>query len=332
MPQLLISHSVDPTLNLALEELLATEATQDIFMLWRNDASIIVGRHQNTSAEIDESFVRARNIRVVRRITGGGAVYHDLGNINFSCISLERTWDDKSAIRFTAPIIHALKAIGLDAQFSGRNDILANNCKISGCARSVTRGHTLFHGTLLFDVDLSVLAKALKPDPDKIRSKGIKSVRARVGNIIDMLDRPDAPADTDEFLQRLQGAIQDMFGQPFATPPGDLLAKAEALANEKYRTWEWNFGTSLQYDFSNKLVFQGGIIQANLNVQDNAIQNLKFTGDFFGSSSVDQLVDTINGTRPRRGDLVDALKNVAITEYISGITLDQLVNLLAISD
>ena len=184
--------------------------------------------------------------------------------------------------------------------------------------------HTLFMNAV---ADLHAKAETRPTD----LAKGIKSVK-KGRKHHHMLDHPETPTDTDEFLQRLQETIQDMFGQPFATPSDDLLAKAETLANEKYRTWEWNFGTSLQYDFSNKLVFQGGIIQANLNVQDNAIQNLKFTGDFFGSSSVDQLVDTINGTRPRRGDLVDALKNVAITEYISGITLDQLVNLLAISD
>jgi len=322
--------TTDPTLNLAYEELLARNATEPIFMLWRNEPSIIVGYNQNTAAEIDEDSVRIRNIHVVRRMTGGGAVYHDLGNINYSCIVLERIWGEESAAEFTAPIVNALHALGVNAEFSGRNDILANGCKISGCARSVPRGHTLFHGTLLFDTELDVLAQVLRPDPEKIRSKGIKSVRARVGNIREMLPKEHSAMTMDDFIGHLKKYISQSYGLTFTDIPEGLRQEAEALAESKYRTWEWNFGTSLQYDVKKRLRFAGGIIQAEFNIKDNLLAALKFSGDFFGARPIEELTAALLGKPPRQDDLLDALTAIPLQDYIAGMTASDLASLLSI--
>ncbi len=324
--------STDPTLNLAIEELLTREATEESFLLWQNAPSIIVGCHQNTAAEIDEEFVQAHEIRVVRRMTGGGAVYHDLGNMNFSCISLERDWGQDSGKRFSMPILNALRDCGIKAEYAGRNDILANGLKVSGCARSVLKEHTLFHGTLLFDVQLDVLARALRPDPAKILSKGIKSVRARVGNLREMLQSLHIEMNMEQFTQRLLASVSRTFGNlPFQEIPQGLREKGELLANEKYRTWEWNYGTNLPYDVQNRLHFAGGNIQAQMNIRENRIAELRFTGDFFGSHPIEELVEKLVGLPPRQTTLLATLANVPLTEYIAGITVEELAALLAIS-
>ena len=184
---LLVSNSTDASFNLALEELLTSFFSEEIIMLWRNRNAVIVGRNQNTAAEIDPGFVRENDIQVIRRMTGGGAVYHDLGNINYTIVANERQLDPEAFARNASPVLEVLKKLGLPAEFSGRNDIQIDGKKISGSAKTVLNDRTLFHGTLLFSADLSMLGKVLTPDPEKIQAKGIKSVRSRVANIRDFL-------------------------------------------------------------------------------------------------------------------------------------------------
>lgn len=325
----LTTHS--PAFNLACEELLTRRAAEPVFMLWRNAPSIIVGCNQNTASEIDGDYVHAHGIQVVRRITGGGAVYHDLGNINYSCISLERTWTSESAAGFVAPIIQALQHLGIAAEYSGRNDIIANGCKVSGCARSVLKEHTLFHGTLLFDTDLDVLAQALKPDPEKIRAKGIKSVRARVGNMKEMLPEDNASLDVDGFLRHLEKTVCTYYGcNEIAEPDKDFLAEVEELAASKYRTWEWNYGSNLAYEVHNRLRFNGGIIHAEFNVSQNAIVDLRLTGDFFGTAPIADLIPKLQGCRPEHTATLSICRTLPLQEYISGITPEELATVLTV--
>ena len=191
--KLLINPSVDPAYNLALEEIIASDYPFEAVMLWRNEPSIIIGRNQNTEAEINAAAVRERGINVVRRITGGGAVYHDLGNINYTIAANDRQLDNEAFARNAQIIIDVLHKMGVPAEFHGRNDILVDGRKVSGSAKSVLSNRTLFHGTLLFDADLSVLSQVLTPDEEKIKAKGIKSVRSRVANLKEFL--PDWSAD-----------------------------------------------------------------------------------------------------------------------------------------
>jgi len=324
--RLLVNHQTDPAYNLALEELLASESREDMLMLWRNDNAIIVGRNQNTAAEIDADFVRVNHIQVVRRMTGGGAVYHDLGNINYTIIAPGRQLEQEAFSRNAAVIVKVLKSYGLDAKFQGRNDILLDGRKVSGSAKCVLNDRTLFHGTLLFDADLSVLTRALTPDESKIASKGIKSVRSRVANIREYLPQ----FDRETFFADLQSRLAEQLGVFTEAIPEKLQRAAEILAQQKYRTWEWNYGSVMTYAYNWKARFACGGVEIGFNVKDNLIADMKITGDFFGSRDVAELAAKFNGVRPERNALLAVIALVDIGNYIHGITADEFISLFRI--
>lgn len=324
MKKLFINTSVDPAFNLALEELLASECRDEAVMLWRNGPSVIVGRNQNTQAEINPDALRERGIKVIRRITGGGAVYHDLGNINYTIVANDRQLDRDAFARNAQIIIDVLHRLGINAVFSGRNDILIDGKKISGSAKSVLDKQTLFHGTLLFDVDLSVLSQVLKPDEEKIRAKGIKSVRARVTNLKEFLPQ----LDNDSFMKVLSSELLKVMGLDAVSEiPSGLLNKAENLADEKYRTWEWNFGSNTTYSYCCKKRFSCGSVEIAFNVCDNRICDTVISGDFFGTLPVSDLAEKINGSIPRLEDIAGKLAVVQIADYISGISSAEFLSL-----
>ena len=178
------TQSTDPAYNLAFEEYILTHFREgNILILWQNENAVIIGRNQNTEEEINKSFVDAHDIHVIRRNTGGGAVYHDLGNLNYSFIADADSVDRAATQLFISPVVNALKDLDLNASFSGRNDILISDRKISGTAQQLSKGRLLLHGTLLFDSNPEMISGALNPDPTKFQSKSVKSVRSRVGNI-----------------------------------------------------------------------------------------------------------------------------------------------------
>ena len=322
--KLLINTSVDPAFNLALEELIASDYPFEAIMLWRNAPSIIVGRNQNTEAEINAEAVRQRDIKVVRRITGGGAVYHDLGNINYTIAANDRQLDNEAFARNAQIIVDALQRLGVPAEFKGRNDILVDGRKISGSAKSVLTNRTLFHGTLLFDADLTILSQVLTPDEEKIKAKGIKSVRSRVANLKEFLPQ----LDTDEFQCQLGELLLELAGESAITPiPEELMQKAEKLADEKYRTWQWNFGSVTAYSYSCKGRFAGGSVEVRFNVKDNRICDLTFSGDFFGAKPVSELAEKLNGSIPRFDEIAGKLAVIDSAEYISSVTKEELLSL-----
>ena len=325
--KLLINKSVDPAFNLALEEIIASDYPDEAVMLWRNAPAIIVGRNQNTEAEINAEAVRKRNIQVVRRITGGGAVYHDLGNINYTIAANDRQLDNEAFARNAQVIIDVLHKMGIDAEFHGRNDILVGGRKISGSAKSVLSNRTLFHGTMLFDADLSILSQVLTPDVEKITAKGIKSVRSRVANLKEFL--PDW--SSDEFLQHLQDNILLELGLDAVDQiPDEFIGKAEILANEKYRKWEWNFGSLTAYAYCFKKRFTAGTVEVRFNVENNRIKDLCFNGDFFGRQPVSDLAAKLNGSIPRFDEIAGKLAAIEVNEYISGLSADELLTLFRI--
>ena len=324
--RLLLNTQTDPAYNLALEELLASESREETLMLWRNDNAIIVGRNQNTAAEIDADFVRENHIQVVRRMTGGGAVYHDLGNINYTIIAPGRQLEHEAFSRNATVIVKVLNSYGLDAGFQGRNDILLDGRKISGSAKCVLNDRTLFHGTLLFDADLSVLTQALTPDESKIASKGIKSVRSRVANIREYLPL----FDRETFFADLQSRLAEQLGVFPEAIPEKLQCAAEILAQQKYRTWEWNYGSVMTYAYNWKARFACGGVEICFNVKDNLIADMKITGDFFGSRDVAELAAKFNGVRPERNALLAVIAPVDIGNYIHGITADEFISLFRI--
>ena len=318
----------DPAYNLALEEVMAGQADAPFVMLWRNRPSVIIGRNQNACREFDSAYAREHGIVAVRRMTGGGAVYHDLGNLNYSIFAFEtdanRRYVDFAP--FAAPVLSALRTLGVDAEFSGRNDILVGGRKVSGSAKSVHAGRILFHGTLLFDVDFDVMAAVLTPPQAKIEAKGVASVRARVANLSEFLPGMDREA----FRQALERGLLNQFEliEPFPVPD-NWVREAERIADERYRSWEWTFGESPDFTFERTRRFACGIVTVCLDVHSGVIRRAAFRGDFFGSAPVEELADLLTGCPHRVDAIRDALAGTDPARHIAGMGLDSLAELLA---
>ena len=315
--------STDPAYNLAFEEyVLRSRRDGDYLILWQNDRTVVVGQNQNTEAEINRAFVEEYGIRVVRRATGGGAVYHDLGNLNYSFITDVGEAEHLTIARFTRPVAEALRALGLEAEASGRNDILVSGRKVSGTAQRIVSGRILHHGTLLFDSDPDMVAGALRVDPEKFRSKSTKSVRSRVGNIRDFLPRDmELPAFWAFLKEHLAGGGM---AQGALTP--EELAAVEALRQEKYMKWEWNFGRSPQYDFSNKRRWDGGSLEVCLSVEEGRIREISFWGDFLSTCPLDGLREALRGCPFRREDVAAVLERFSVQACFGAIREEEVLD------
>jgi lipoate-protein ligase A len=324
-------HSIEngntkPQYNLALEEYLCLRAIRDgsrFFMLWQNEPSIIVGRFQNTLEEINTAFVEERRIHVVRRNSGGGAVYHDLGNINYSFVVPDAGDFDYDFAFFTEPIIRALAVLGVRAELSGRNDLAIDGKKVSGGAQYRKGGIMLHHGTLLYDADLDILSQALRPSEDKFQSKAVKSTRGRVGNIKPYLQTPLSVA---EFKERLQRGIQGL--TPLALDE-DALSEVKKLETEKYSTWEWNYGASPRFTERKKKRFPWGGIEAFLVVDEGKISECSFRGDYFSSGEYAPLLSRLVGRPYTKESVVQAVEGFDAHSLFAGSSSADLAALLA---
>ncbi len=320
------NNSTDAYFNLALEQYLLDSKEGNIFMLWRNDRAVIIGKNQNAYAELDVDYVGKNNIKVVRRLTGGGAVFHDVGNINFSFIVPETEKAVLDFARFTNPIIDALKSLGIEnVCLSGRNDIMIDGVKISGNAQSSYNGKTLHHGTLLYSADLSMLSGALKVDPEKIKSKGIKSVRNRVGNIKDFLKTDMSVADFMDYLEKY--VARETKSEVVYLTKEDIIA-TQKLADEKYSSWDWNFGKSKELSVQKKKRFDFGSVAVDLTVEGGFIRDIKISGDFFGVRDVVEIENILTNTKFETEALKSKLDIVLVGECVSGMTVDLFVSLL----
>ncbi|MHB1152037.1 MAG: lipoate--protein ligase [Eubacteriales bacterium] len=318
---ILRNHSVDPYFNLAAEQYLLDSELDHIMILWRNLPAVIIGRNQNAYAEINETYVREHNIAVVRRLTGGGAVFHDLGNINYTFITPETDGGALDFKRFCLPVVDALRNLGADAEMSGRNDILIGGKKVSGSAQCVRNGKTMHHGTLLYSADLSTIAGSLNVNADKLKSKGIKSVSSRVGNIADFIGtKMDTAAFMDYLENRFEGERMDL------TP--EMTGSIQSLADTKYSAWEWNYGQSKTYEQCRRQYFPFGLVEISLTLDGGIIRDVKITGDFFGRCGIDLLEETLRGTRCEYKSLLGTLCSLNINDYIMGATAENIAFLL----
>jgi lipoate---protein ligase len=298
----------DPAANLALEEYVLRNAQmdEDLLLLYINEPSIIIGRHQNLFEEINRDYVEQHGIHVVRRLSGGGTVYHDLGNLNFSFITEALAENFRNFKKFTAPVIRALAELGVPAELNGRNDLLIDGRKISGTAQYISKGRMVSHGTLLFNADLSHVTEALHVQEGQFSSKAIRSVRSRVTNICDFLSQP---MDIETFKGHLLAQIF-----PGAAPIPEYTlgvedwAAVRKMADERFRGWEWTYGHSPDFSVEKRKRFLGGEVVARLDIQQGLIRSVTFSGDFFAHAETSLLEQCLIGARYNPSDISHALQ------------------------
>lgn len=315
--------STNAYFNLAMEEYFLKNTNEDIFMLWRNESAIIVGKNQNTLSEINYEYVKENKIKVVRRQSGGGAVFHDLGNINFTFISCnDNSFSDFK--RFTMPIIDALKNLNIQAEFSGRNDLLIDNQKFSGNAQYNYKNKVMHHGTLLFSSEINDLSSALKVKPSKFIGKSVKSVKSRVTNIANHLEKDMTVL---EFKNYLMNFINSKYENNclYQLSEEDV-NEINKLVEEKYNTWQWNFGHSPKYALNNEIKYPGGNIEFSLNVEKGLIKEIKFFGDFFGKKDVSYIEDLLKNANHNEASIRSILNNIDINDYFLNCDIDILVD------
>jgi lipoate-protein ligase A len=325
--RLIINRDLRPAFNLALEEYALTGMDADVIILWRNSAAVIIGSNQNALEEIDADYVKANGITVVRRQSGGGAVFHDLGNVNFTVIHGLGGDDFNNYRKFTEPIIGYLAELGVKAEFEGRNDLAIDGMKFCGNAQAVKQNRIMHHGCILYSADFGHLAGALRPSKAKIESKGIKSVRKRVTNIADHMP---SPIPVEGFFDGLAGYFERHVPgiAPYALTDGDIAA-AERLAREKYSTWEWNFGRSPAYNMERERRCASGTVSVKLFVERGVIKEIHIFGDFFGLIDKSGLESALRGARHEALDIARALEGVDVGSYISGMTAAELAEIIA---
>lgn len=318
----------DPGINLALEEYalkkLPTDETYLLFYV--NEPCIIIGKNQNTHQEINKSFVEKNDIKVVRRLSGGGAVYQDLGNLSFSFLTKDDGNSFSNYAKFTEPVIEALRGLGVEAELSGRNDIQVGERKISGNAQYSTKGKMFSHGTLLVDVKMENIVDALNVNEEKMRSKGIKSVRSRVANINELIERD---LDVEELKQIILSYVFKGEEVPTYRFSKEEWKEIEELADKRYKNWDWNYGKSPKFDLQRTKRFEGtGSIDVRLNVYKGVITECKIYGDFFGIGDINEIEEKITGLQYEKESVHEALKNVNLQHYFGAVSLEDFVDLI----
>lgn len=315
--------SLNPYYNLAFEDYILTNKKDGNYLiLWQNNNTIVIGRNQNAEGEINRKYVEEENIKVVRRMTGGGAVYHDMGNLNYSLI-LDLEDSEKVAFKsFMEPMVECLKSLGLDAKILGRNDILIGDKKVSGNAQRLKNGRILHHGTLLFNSSSDRIAKALNVDVQKYKSKGISSIKSRVGNIKDFLKE-------DMNLEQFWAYVKDFFIDKDVVEyklTTEDIENIKDLENKKYSTWKWNFGNSPNFEIQNKRKWDSGVLEVHLNIKEGKITGIKIYGDYLALIGNEELVNSLIGSKYARNHTREILEKHPIKEMFGGIDIDEILD------
>ncbi|CYV02680.1 lipoate--protein ligase [Streptococcus suis] len=319
----IVNNSNDPAYNIALEAYAFKELTDidEIFILWINEPAIIIGKHQNAIEEINKEFTDEKGIHVVRRLSGGGAVYHDLNNLNYTIISNkseEGAFDFKT---FSKPVIDTLATLGVEANFTGRNDLEIDGKKICGNAQAYAKGRMMHHGCLLFDVDMSVLASALKVSKDKIESKGVKSVRARVTNINNELPEKMTVLEfKDAILNQMKQEYPDMDEYVLSE---DDLTRIQVIRDSQFATWDWTYGQTPDYTVERSVRYPAGKITTYIKAEKSVIESIKIYGDFFGIGDVSDIEKLLVGTRYEYTDVLAKLQEIDTAHYFSRMTTEE---------
>lgn len=315
--------STDPYFNVATDEYILKYLKEDCFMLWRNDNAIIVGKYQNTLSEINYDYVKENNIAIVRRISGGGAVYHDLGNLNFSFVKGGENTSLTDFEEFTKPIVEVIRKLGANAQFGGKNDLMIDDKKIAGNAAHRHKDKILQHGCLLFSSEMRNVSEALKINPAKYSDRAVKSIPKRVTNISEHITEK---IDVQEFAERLMNHILETVpdARLYKFTDEDL-AIIQKLRDEKYVKDEWNFGKSPAYNFKKAIRTKGGLLEMNMEVKKGIIENVRIFGDFFSDDGVEKLEKALTGIKHNETDIRDAIKELDIALHLSNVEIDEII-------
>ena len=320
----------DPYINLAIEEyVLNNFGEEDTYLLFYvNRPSIIIGRNQNTIEEINTKYVEDNDIKVVRRLSGGGAVYHDEGNLNFSFITKDDGDSFHNFAKFTDPMVEALNDLNVPAALVGRNDLVADGRKISGNAQFTTRGRMFSHGTLMLDSEIEHVVSALNVNAEKIKSKGIKSIRSRVANIAEFLDEKITMDEFKEHILKFLFDVEDIKDVPQYKLTEEDWANIQKISEERYQKWEWNYGKSPTFDIQKTYKFPAGLVDVRMDVSKGTIKDCKIYGDFFGVGDVKVIEKKLVGTQYRRQALEEALADVDVPHYLGKITREEFIDLV----
>ena len=324
--KLIMNSNTSAYFNLACEEYMAGKSHEDMFMVWTCEPTAMIGRNQNTYAEIDVAYVEERGIAVVRRASGGGTIFSDKGTMHFTFI----TSDDGGFTdfkRFAEPVMAYLKSLGVPVAFTGRNDLTIEGKKFSGNAQYKINGKVVHHGSLLFDASLSELSRALTPNKVKFKDKSVKSVASRVTNIKDHL--ADAGMSVEAFRQGLYDYMKaNVPKAEFYELSSEEVAGVEDLVTNKYGTWEWNYGKTPKFQQVNREKFSGGLVEISLTIKKGCIEDIAIHGDFFGNGQLKTLEEQLVGVQYNRTDLITKLETLDLTIYMAGITKDEFVDLM----
>ncbi|WP_058308246.1 lipoate--protein ligase [Gracilibacillus massiliensis] len=321
---------IDPQINLAIEEyVLKKFGEEDTYLLFYiNQPSIIIGKNQNTVEEINTDYVDENGIKVVRRLSGGGAVYHDEGNLNFSFITKDDGDSFHNFAKFTEPVVEALKKLGVPAELKGRNDLLADGRKISGNAQFTTKGRMFSHGTLMYDSEIENVVRSLNVKTEKIKSKGIKSIRSRVANISEFMEEKLSMDDLKAHILKHVFEVENVEDVPQYVLTDQDWDNIHQLSKERYQQWDWNYGKSPKFNIQHSHKFDGGLVDVRLDVHKGIIEQCTIYGDFFGVGDVKELEEKLKGVRYERAAINEVLSELDVSHYLGKITKEDFLGLI----
>lgn len=319
----LINNSTDPYFNLAFDEycLENIHSEEPYFFLWRNRPAVIIGLNQNAYGEVNLEYLNANGITLARRVTGGGAVYHDLQNMNYTIIGRNPS---------PQPMVDALRQLGVPAELTGRNDIFVEGRKVSGYARRVAGNQEIIHGTLMYDVDLDTLQHVLDTPASKMKAKGISSVRSHVANLKEYLPQFKSLDELQAKLSEiLSGGDGPLLAQGSGYPSQDVIdAEVRRIAAEKFATWEFIYGHSHEADFNYKKKLPCGTVEASLRIDRGTITALTFSGDFLFDEPSEDLAKKLIGLRYDKATLSAAIEKAGAGKYFRSANASQICSLL----
>ena len=318
--------STNPYYNMAFDEycLESLPIDEPVFFLWQNRPAVIVGFNQEVNTEVNLDYLKENGIDLVRRVTGGGAVYHDLENLNYTIVGrsedLERDYPEYASL-----LAKALQTLGVPATLSGRNDILVEGRKVSGFAKRVCKNRLMVHGTLMYNVDVDVLTNVLNPSTTKLQSKGIASVRSRVANLCEYL--PEIP-DIQTFSQRLEEILSNNYTDTEYQLTETDLANIQRLTDKKFATWEWNYGRSPKATLVHSARLACGTVEIHLTLAENRIASCRFGGDFLGNLPASDVEKALTGIPYEINEIRKCLSKIEINRYFDRVLVDDLLEMM----